>query len=173
MSAIVKILINSIIQYLFKNNMARYPTPKSWKPKHPEKYVGNVTSITTRSSWEVRFLNWCDDNTNVLEYSSEETVVPYRSPVDMKAHRYYLDAKIKVKTATGVIKTYLVEIKPSIQRNIPVKPKRQTKRYLAECATFMVNQAKWGAADRWAKDRGWEFIILDEYDLGIKKRKTQ
>lgn len=151
--------------------MAGYPKPKPWKPKHPEKYMGAINSITTRSSWEVRFLNWCDDNSNILEYSSEEVVVPYRSPVDMKLHRYFVDAKIKVKTTSGEIKTYLVEIKPSIQRNIPAKPKRQTKRYITECATFMINQAKWDAADRWARDRGWEFIILDEYDLGIQKRK--
>lgn len=143
----------------------RYPTPKSWKPKNPEKYAGNVTNITTRSSWEVKFLNWCDDNANVISYSSEETIVPYRSPVDMKPHRYFLDAKIKVRTSSGLEKTYLVEIKPFCQTQIPKVPKRQTKRYIAECATFMVNQAKWDAADRWAKDRGWEFIILTEKHL--------
>lgn len=151
--------------------MAGYPKPKPWKPKHPEKYMGNISNIITRSSWEVRFLVWCDNNPNILEYSSEEVIVPYRSPVDMKFHRYFCDAKIKTKNASGEIKTFLVEIKPSNQRIPPVKPKRQTKRYIAECATFMVNQAKWDAADRWAKDRGWEFIVLDEYDLGLKERK--
>lgn len=143
----------------------RYPEPKQWKPKYPEKYVGNVNSITTRSSWEVKFLNWCDNNSNVLSYSSEETIVPYRSPVDMKPHRYFIDAKIKVRTADGTEKTYLVEIKPFDQTQVPKAPKRQTKRYITECATFMVNQAKWDAADRWAKDRGWEFIILTEKHL--------
>ena len=151
--------------------MAGFPKPKKWIPKHPEKYTGNLANITTRSSWEVRFLDWCDNNSSVLEYSSEEVVVPYRSPIDMKLHRYFCDAKIKIRTSAGVIKTYLVEIKPAHQRIPPVKPKRQTKRYIAECATFMVNQAKWSAADHWARDRGWEFMVLDEYDLGIQKRK--
>ena len=145
--------------------MAGYSEPKPWKPRHPEKYAGNVTNITTRSSWEIKFLNWCDRSSNVLEYSSEEVVVPYRSPVDMRLHRYYTDAKIKVRTSTGEIKTYLVEIKPSNQCVPPVKPKKQTRRYITECATFMVNQAKWDAADRWAKDRGWEFIVLTEKHL--------
>lgn len=145
--------------------MAGYPKPKKWVPKYPEKYAGNVANITTRSSWEVKFLNWCDNTDSVISYSSEETVIPYRSPVDMKMHRYFLDAKIKVRTSTGEIKTYLVEIKPAAQCVPPVKPKKQTRRYITECATFMVNQAKWAAADRWAKDRSWEFLVLTEKHL--------
>lgn len=145
--------------------MAKYPTPKPWKPKHPEKYVGDVTRIITRSSWEVKFLNWCDNDPNVVEYSSEETIVPYRSPIDMKLHRYFTDARIKVRNSQGVLKTYLIEIKPASQCAPPTKPKSQTKRYIRECATFMVNQAKWDAADRWARDRGWEFMILTEKHL--------
>lgn len=143
----------------------KYPKPKKWYPLHPEKYLGDVSNIITRSSWEVKFLNWCDSNSSVISYSSEETIVPYRSPVDQKVHRYYLDAKIKVKTADGILKTYLVEIKPFVQTLPPQKPKRQSKGYLKECATFMVNQSKWEAAEIWAKDRGWEFIILTEKQL--------
>ena len=143
----------------------KYPKPKKWHPLHPEKYLGDVSNIITRSSWEVKFLNWCDSNPSVISYSSEETIVPYRSPVDQKVHRYYLDAKIKVKTADGILKIYLVEIKPFVQTLPPQKPKRQTKGYLKECATFMVNQSKWEAAEIWAKDRGWEFIILTEKQL--------
>jgi hypothetical protein len=143
----------------------KYPKPKKWHPLHPEKYLGDVSNIITRSSWEVKFLNWCDSNSSVISYSSEETIVPYRSPVDQKVHRYYLDAKIKVKTADGILKTYLVEIKPFVQTLPPQKPKRQSKGYLKECATFMVNQSKWEAAEIWAKDRGWEFIILTEKQL--------
>lgn len=142
----------------------------SWTPKHPNKYDGDFTKIFYRSSWELKFMNWCDNNSAVLLWSSEETVVPYRSPVDMKPHRYFLDFKIKVSSNAG-IKTYLVEIKPSSQRIPPKIPKRNSKRYLIECSTFMVNQAKWEAATRWAKDRGWEFIVLDEFDLGIQQRK--
>ena len=136
----------------------------SWTPKHPNKYDGDFTKIFYRSSWELKFMNWCDNNSAVLLWSSEETVVPYRSPVDMKPHRYFLDFKIKVNSNAG-IKTYLVEIKPEIQTRPPKAPTRNSKRYLIECNTFMVNQAKWDAADRWAKDRGWEFIVLTEKHL--------
>lgn len=151
--------------------MAKYPKPRKWTPTRPEKYEGDVTNIIARSSWEILFFNWCDRNSSILQWSSEETVIPYRSPLDSKPHRYFMDGKIKVQTDKGV-QIYLVEIKPNSQRYKPVFKGKQTKSYLNECTTFMVNQAKWAAADRWAKDRGWIFQILDEYDLGIKVRKA-
>ena len=144
--------------------MAGFPTPRKWFPTKPEKYAGDHTKIICRSSWEIRFANWCDLNSSVFEWSSEETIIPYRSPIDNKPHRYFVDFKIKVKSNQG-IKTYLIEIKPSNQRLPPKVKERKSKRYLVECSTFLVNQAKWEAADRWAKDRGWEFIVLTEKHL--------
>lgn len=149
---------------------SKYPEPRKWTPKNPQKYDGNVNSIIARSSWEIRFFNWADSNPNVLSWSSEETIIPYISPVDLKPHRYFMDGKIKVKTATGV-QVYLIEIKPAVQTQIPKPSKRKTQGFLNECKTYAVNSAKWAAADRWAKDRGWIFKILTEYDLGIAKRK--
>lgn len=148
--------------------MAKYPKPRKWKPTHPEKYEGDVTNIVARSSWEIKFMNWADSNSSIVSWGSETIVVPYRSPIDFKVHRYFCDFKIKVKTTTG-IKTYLIEIKPFGQTVLPQT--KNKKRYLTEATTFMINQAKWTAADRWAKDRGWEFKVLTEYELGLKVRK--
>ena len=53
----------------------------------------------------------------------------------------------------------------------PEFPGRQTKRYLEESSTFMVNQAQWKAATNWAKDRGWDFVVLTEKELGIGNHK--
>ena len=110
-------------------------------------------------------MKWCDTNSSVLEWGSETMIIPYKSPVDSKVHRYFVDFYIRVKDRHGSITKYLVEIKPYVQTFPPQKPKRQTKGYLKECATFMVNQSKWAAAELWAKDRGWEFIILTEKQL--------
>lgn len=147
--------------------MSKRPEPRLWKPKFPEKYIGDVNNIICRSSWEVKFLNWCDNNPSVISYSSEETVVPYRCATDGKYHRYFLDARIQVKNKKGELKTYLVEIKPLHQTIPPVYPGKQTKRYLTESLTFMKNQSKWAAARNYAQDRGWEFVILTEKELGL------
>jgi hypothetical protein len=116
-----------------------------------------------RSSWETKFASWCDKNPGIIKWSSEETVVPYRCPTDEKIHRYFIDFKI----TTSVGKTYLVEVKPAKQTQPPEYPGRRTQRYLVESLTFMKNQAKWKAADAYAKDRGWEFKIITEYELGL------
>lgn len=144
--------------------MARHPEPKKWYPTHPEKYVGDVNNIIARSSWEVKFLNWCDSNPNILKYSSEEIIIHYYSQVDQKMRRYFVDFAIMVKTKTGEIKKYIVEVKPDYQTR-PPEGKRKTKRLYEETATYVVNTDKWAAATEWAKKCGMEFIILTEKDL--------
>jgi hypothetical protein len=132
-------------------------------PVFPEKYTGDPTNIIMRSSWETRFANWCDKNPSVLKWNSEETIIPYRCPTDNRIHRYFVDFKIQVSTG----KTYLVEVKPAAQCVPPVFPGKRTQRYLTESLTFVKNQAKWSAAKEYAKDRGWEFKIITEKELGL------
>ena len=141
---------------------------RRYVPIHPEKYKGDPTNIVMRSSWETKFAIWCDHNPNILSWSSEETIVPYRCPMRKTIHRYFIDFRIQVKNRQGLLATYLVEIKPMKQTQPPPFPGRQTQRYLKESATFMLNQAKWAAAKTWATDRGWKFIIITEKELGLK-----
>lgn len=136
-------------------------------PKNPEKYAGDPTCIIMRSSWETKFALWCDTNPAVIKWHSEETVVPYISPIDNKPHRYFIDFRVKIKDKNNNIKEYLVEIKPSVQTRPPIPPSRKTQKFLNEVQTWGVNEAKWKAATRYAKDRGLEFIILTEHELGI------
>ena len=138
---------------------------------HPEKYRGDPTDIICRSSWETRFAIWCDHNSAIVEWSSETTVIPYRCPTDNRLHRYFVDFTIKVKDKAGGVKTYLVEIKPDMQTRPPIQPARKTQRYIQEVMTWGKNDAKWKAAREYCLDRGMEFIVLTEYDLGIAKRK--
>lgn len=137
---------------------------RKYTPIFPEKYTGDPSNIIMRSSWETKFALWCDKNPSVLKWSSEETVVPYRCPTDDRIHRYFIDFKIQVSTG----KVYLVEVKPAAQCQPPVFPGRRTQRYLTESVTFIKNQAKWKAANEYAKDRGWEFKIITEKELGLK-----
>lgn len=142
---------------------------RKFTPLHPEKYTGDPTNIIMRSSWETKFAIWCDTNPSILKWNSEETVVPYVCPTDNRWHRYFIDFRIQVREKSGMLKTYLVEIKPASQTRPPEVPSRKTKRFLIEAATYMKNEAKWKAATQFAKDRGWEFIILTEHHLGLNK----
>lgn len=141
-----------------------------YKPKHPEKYVGDVNNIVYRSSWEVKAMIWLDTNPSVLKWGSEELIIPYVSPVDDRVHRYFPDFVMQYKTNGGGVGMAVLEVKPNAQRKMPNHPRKQTKRYLNEVVTYTVNQAKWTAAKLWCDKKGWKFVVLDEYDLGIKKR---
>jgi hypothetical protein len=113
-------------------------------------------------------MKYCDTNSNILEWFSEEIYIPYRSPVDGRIHKYFPDFYIKLKESNGTIKKYLIEIKPSKQTVPPKKPSRQTKRYISEAYEYAKNQSKWEAAREYCLDRGWDFKVLTEHDLNVK-----
>ena len=139
-----------------------------YKVRCPYKYKGDPTKVIYRSLWELKFMKYCDSNINILEWGSEEMYVWYRSPVDNRPHRYFPDFYIKTKESSGKIKKYIIEVKPKRQTKPPAKPKRQTKGYLREAFEYAKNQAKWKAANEWCIDRGFEFKVLTENELGIK-----
>lgn len=136
-------------------------------PSNFQKYKGDPTKIIYRSLWERKFMVWCDTNPNILEWGSEEFFIPYISPVDGRQHRYFPDFYVKLRTVTGQIKRYVVEVKPLAQCKMPKKPSRQTKKYISEVKTYAVNQAKWKAAVDFCEDRLWEFKIITEKELQI------
>ena len=138
-----------------------------YQPSHPRKYKGDPTNITFRSLWERKFMVYCDKNANVLEWASEEIVIPYISPVDNRQHRYFPDFYMKLKESNGVVKKYIVEIKPLKQCSPPQKPKRQTKGYLREAFEYAKNQSKWKRAREYCADRQWEFKVVTEKELGV------
>ena len=138
-----------------------------FKPSNTNKYKGDPTNIIYRSLWERKFMVWCDNNENVLEWGSEEIIIPYRSPVDNRVHRYFPDFYVKTRTRTGKLSKNIIEVKPFVQTQEPKRKKRVTKKYLSEVKTFVINDAKWKAADEYCKDRRMNFIILTEKELKV------
>jgi len=135
-------------------------------PSKPQKYKGDSSKIVYRSLWERKFMVYCDRSDNILEWGSEEIIIPYRSPLDGKVHRYFPDFYIKVKQANGSIKKMIIEVKPKAQCGPPKQPSRKTKRFIHEVRTWGVNKAKWEAAIEFCNDRMMEFKILTEDHLG-------
>jgi hypothetical protein len=136
-------------------------------PKNPQKYVGDYNKITYRSSWEARVMTWLDKEPNVISWASEELAIPYISPVDGKRHRYFPDFIVKVKNKDGKVSTMMIEVKPQKQSVEPTKRSRVTKQYITEVMTYGINQAKWKAAQEYCLDKGWQFKVLTEKELGL------
>ena len=114
---------------------------------------------------------YCDNNPNIIEWGSEEIIIPYRSPVDRKVHQYFPDFYIKYRTSTGDVKREIIEVKPKSQCFPPKEPKRVTKKYRQKVLTYIINQAKFKNAGEYCEDRKMGFRILTEDHLVPKKGK--
>jgi hypothetical protein len=138
-----------------------------YKPQNPLKYKGDPHNVIYRSLWERKFMVYCDTSVNIIEWGSEEIIIPYLSPWDGRLHRYFPDFYIKVRQADGNLKKMIIEVKPKRQCSPPKEPKRKTKKYLGEVKTWGINQAKWEYATEWCNKNDMEFKILNEDHLGI------
>ena len=138
-----------------------------FSPKNTNKYLGDPTTIWYRSLWERRVMVHLDDNPSVIEWSNEEIVIPYLSPIDNRWHRYFPDFFVRIRNKDNRIESTILEVKPFSQAQPPQKRSRITKQYIREVATWGINEAKWQAAMEYCKDRNWKFVVVTEKDLGI------
>lgn len=151
--------------------MARKYTQGIYKVINKDKYKGNINTVTYRSSWELSYLFKLDTDPNVLEFSSEEVIIPYR---DYKGtvRRYFVDFKVKRKVGDQII-TELIEIKPYKETLPPVLSEgKKTKTKVQQILTYDMNSRKWAAARVYCEKKGWDFRIVTERDLpGLVKKK--
>lgn len=138
-----------------------------FKPKNYKKYKGDPSNIIYRSRWELKLMTYLDAHPDVIEWSSEEFFIPYRSPIDNKIHRYFPDFYVKRKDKTGKVEVLIIEVKPFKQTQPPDQNKK-SKRYIQEVMTWGINSSKWERAQEFCKDRGWKFKIMTEKELNIK-----
>ena len=134
----------------------------TYKPIHPEKYIGNSNNIIYRSLWERTLMKYLDNSSAILKWSSEEIHIFYISPKDGNRHKYFPDFVIYAKTKDNKTKIMMIEVKPQKQTVPPKIPKRKTKKYFAECLVYAINIAKWKAAEAFCKSKGWEWRIMTE-----------
>ena len=139
-----------------KKSELRYIQGK-FVPKNVNKYKGNPNQIFFRSLWEYHLFRWLDGSSDVEEWGSETVVIPYFNLLDKKIHRYFVDIYAKIRDKDGVIRKYLVEVKP-YKETIRPKDVRMVPKYIT-------NMSKWKAAEEFAKKNGMRFILLTEKEL--------
>ena len=121
------------------------------RSKHAPKY---------RSGWELTFMNFCDNNNNVLYWASEAMAIPYRNPVTGKPSQYIPDFFVVYQNKYGKQIAEVVEIKPKKQSLIESKVASAKDRLIVA-----VNHAKWHAAMSYCKNQGYTFRVITEDDL--------
>ena len=143
-----------------------------FRPRNPSKYLGDPLNIIYRSHWELKLMSYLDKHPHVVKWASEEVVIPYKSPIDGRFHRYFPDFYVEQINKDRKKQKILIEVKPWAQTQPPkvqnTKKNKPTKRYLNEVKTWGTNSAKWNAAEEFCKDKGYIFRIITENELGIK-----
>jgi hypothetical protein len=145
--------------------MAKY-AQGIYQPQNPEKYIGRG-SIKYRSSWELAFMLFADNNPAILQWASESISIPYRNPLTNKNSFYIPDFLIVYVTKTGKKLAEVVEIKP--RKETFIKEARSQRDKL----TLAVNLAKWAAAQNYCKAHGMGFRVVNEdaiFHTGSKRR---
>lgn len=126
-----------------------------------QKYVGK-TPIIYRSSWERKFCIYCENTPQIINWSSEPCEIKYFHPINQKYHRYYPDFLIKMDNG----QIFLIEIKPQHQLEDPILPKRKTKKAMINFhkakETWLMNMAKFDAANKFCENNNWKFKIITE-----------
>lgn len=136
-----------------------------FKPKNPRKYSGDANNIVYRSNLERRFFKILDENPDIIAWGSEELVIPYKSPIDGKIHRYFTDLIIKTVNK----QVFVIEIKPYAYTMEPKPGNKSKKTLLTEMINWKINEAKWNHAKIYCEKRGWTFKVVTERELGKAK----
>jgi len=143
---------------------SKLPPIGLYHPINKEKYLGDHTP-NFRSSWERRVMWFLDNNDNIVKWGSELVTVPYMSPLDGKIHRYFVDFYAEIAGQNGERKRILIEVKPKKQLNPPKTEHRSKKTVMTETKQYVVNNAKFKAANAYATANGMLFYVFTEDDI--------
>lgn len=126
--------------------------------KNKDKYLGKKLP-TYRSSWELKFCEFCDHHPNILAWASETLSIKYRHPITQKTASYIPDFFIVYVDENGREFSEIIEIKPYSQTN----PKYARSEYDKE--QIHINAAKWKAAYQYARKMGVKFKVITEAEI--------
>lgn len=129
-----------------------------YEVKNPVKYVG-AGKPRWRSSWELTFMTFCDNNANVLNWASEPVRIPYRNPITGKMTMYVPDFIVTYRGPNNTVRAEMIEIKPKNQSLIEGKMNANQRAIVA------VNHFKWDAATKWCRQQGLTFRVITEQDI--------
>ena len=133
--------------------------------QNPEKYVGGRPPYY-RSSWELVFCRFCDENPNVIKWASENIKIPYQHPLTGKYTNYVPDFMVQYIDKNERQHVELIEIKPSGQTTMEAAGKSQRNQ-----AAVAVNTAKWAQAAEWCKQQGIHFRVVNEDQIFKTNKK--
>jgi len=144
--------------------MARNYAQGKFQLKNPAKYIG-ARQPTYRSGWEMVFMQFCDNNPSIVQWSSESIQIPYRNPFTGKQTIYIPDFLIIYIDKNQKTHGEVIEIKPSTETTMESAKSTRDQAYV------VLNMAKWQAAQAWCKNQGLKFRVVTENEIFHKGQK--
>lgn len=140
--------------------------------KNPQKYIGKKNPYY-KSSYELRFFHFCDDNKNVLKWGYEVIEIDYffkqLNEAVARPRKYYPDIYLEMMNDKGEVEKWVIEIKPEDLTREPKKPKRNTQKarnnYLLKYEEYAKNIAKWEVCEKFCRHRGIRFKVMTESSI--------
>ena len=155
--------------------------------KHPEKYVGDPNLIIYRSTWEYAFIKYCDSSPSVKRWSSEPVSIPYydrvskleechrlglnpNDPANWEVKHYHMDFWVEMDKGNDKVEKIFIEIKPAEKLKKPIPPPKdatiaQHKKFNKAAKEYLINEAKFAAAQEFAKKNNAKFYVFTEHTL--------
>lgn len=109
--------------------------------------------VILRSGLEMRFVQYCENQSSIIGWVSESLAIPYWNRLDNKQSNYYPDFIIQNQDGHQTI----VEVKPYAQTK---RPRPQDSLWLKQ--QWIKNCDKWKACMAYAKEHDMKFVIVTE-----------
>jgi len=71
-------------------------------PNNIDKFIGERAIY--RSGLELKFFRFCDNNSKVVRWGSENVIIPYYNPLTKRNHRYHVDNYVVIKEGDNITK---------------------------------------------------------------------
>lgn len=155
----------------YSSSYSKNFTQGYYKPKNPEKYVGNLKNIIYRSGMELKFCQLMDSSKRIIRWVSEPDTSPfpikYHNPIKNNICNYYPDYLIEAIQQNGSTKTMVIEVKPKEKLKKPKRPskyasKKTINSYNNKLKEFIINMEKYKASIKFCKRLNIEYVYITE-----------
>lgn len=130
-------------------------------PKNKVKLVSTKIPLKYKSTWELYFMNFLDQNDSFVKWGYECFKIPYYNPVKRKTMYYYPDFFVCYRDKNNNLNFEMIEIKP-LSESILESAKTTNQKIQA-----VINKQKWDSAKAWCEKRNIKFRVLTEKDMFI------
>lgn len=142
----------------------------TFTPTNPQKYMGDPTKVTYKSTFELAMMSKFDSQQSILGWlangvpSSHAHLregIPFENPYTRRWDVFYPDFFVVVMNAKNKQHVEVIEVKSLIDLPQAMSGTTGATNQAIE-EEQVLNAAKYSEAIRWCKSRGYKFRVIDQ-----------